>query len=316
MQGQQRTQMSFGDMDAARQVSPEHFLVKVEELVDWEPFVPVLGSLYSHTGRPSHPPLVMFKMLLLGQWYGLSDVEVEDACRDRLSFMRFLGAGLGDPIPDQSVLVRFRQRLLADRAARMLFDRVLEQLATRGLLIRRGTLIDATIVQSARKPPTKGGKDTSDDEAGWTVKRGETTHGYKAHVAADEESGIVRDAILTPANVHDSQVADDLIQFDEQAVYADKAYDSEARRQLLKAHGIGDGILHKGRRNRPLTEAQVQVNKANGTIRSGIEKWFGDWKERRGYRRCRYVGLKRNQLHLMLLAMAHNLRRMVVLSTA
>jgi IS5 family transposase len=316
MQGQQRTQLSFGDLDAARHVSPEHFLVKVNELVDWQPFVPVLGSLYSHTGRPSHPPLVMFKMLLLGQWYGLSDVEVEDACRDRLSFMRFLGVGLGDPIPDQSVLVRFRQRLLADRAARMLFDRVLEQLAAKGMLIRRGTLIDATIVQSARKPPSKGGKDSSDHEAGWTVKRGETTHGYKAHVAADEESGIVREAILTPANVHDSQVADDLIQFDEQAVYADKAYDSEARRQLLKDHGIADGILHKGRRNRPLTDAQVQVNKANSAIRSGIEKWFGDWKERRGYRRCRYLGLEMNQLHLTLLAMAHNLRRMVVLSTA
>jgi IS5 family transposase len=297
MQGQQRVQMSFGDMDAARHVSPEHFLVKVDELVDWQPFVPVLGSLYSHTGRPSHPPLVMFKMLLLGQWYGLSDVEVEVACRDRLSFMRFLGVGLGDAIPDQSILVRFRQRLLADRAARMLFDRVLEQLAVKGMIVRRGTLIDATIVQSARKPPTKGSKDTSDHDAGWTVKRGVTTHGYKAHVAADEESGIVRDAILTSANVHDSQVADDLIQFDEQAVYADKAYDSEARRQLLKDNGIGDGILHKGRRNKPLTEQQVQVNKANGAIRSGVEKWFGDWKERRGYRRCRYVGLKMNQLH-------------------
>lgn len=316
MQGQQRVQMSFGDLDAVRQVSPEHFLVKVDELVDWQPFVPVLGSLYSHTGRPSHPPLVMFKMLLLGQWYGLSDVEVESACRDRLSFMRFLGVGLGDAIPDQSVLVRFRQRLLADRAARMLFDRVLEQLERRGMIIRRGTLIDATIVQSARKPPTKGSKDTSDAEAGWTVKRGVTTHGYKAHVATDEESGLVREAILTPASVHDSQVADDLIQFDEQAVYADKAYDSEARRQLLKDHDIGDGILYRGRRNRPLTEAQLQTNKANSPIRSGIEKWFGDWKERRGYRRCRYVGLRMNQLHLTLLAMAHNLRRMVVLSTA
>ena len=316
MQGHQRMQMGFGDLDVARHVSPEHFLVKVDELVDWQSFVPVLGSLYSHTGRPSHPPLVMFKMLLLGQWYGLSDVEVEAACRDRLSFMRFLGVGLGDAIPDQSVLVRFRQRLLGDRAARMLFDRVLEQLAVKGLLIRRGTLIDATIVQSARKPPTKGDKDTSDHDAGWTVKRGVTTHGYKAHVAADEESGIVREAILTPANVHDSQVADELIQFDEQAVYADKAYDSEARRQLLKDHGIGDGILHKGRRNRPLTEEQMAHNKAASPIRSGIEKWFGDWKERRGYRRCRYVGLAMNRLHLMLLVMAHNLRRMVVLSTA
>lgn len=316
MQGQERKQMGFGDMDAQRHVSPEHFLVKVDELVDWQPFVPILGSLYSHTGRPSHPPLVMFKMLLLGQWYGLSDVEVESASQDRLSFMRFLGVSLGDSIPEQSVLVRFRQRLLGNRAARMLFDRVLEQLAGRGLLIRRGTLIDATIVQSARKPPSKGSKDISDHDADWAVKRGVTTHGYKAHIAADEESGIVREAILTPGNVHDSQVADDLIQFDEQVVYADKAYDSEARRQLLAEHGIGDGILHKGRRNKPLTEEQRAHNKTASPIRSGVEKWFGDWKERRGYRRCRYVGLAMNQLHLMLLAMAHNLRRMVVLSTA
>ena len=156
MRGEQSGQVGFGDDLIAGRVPSDHWLMQLERLVDWKAFDPVLGSLYSHTGRPSHPPRVMFKMLLLEQWFNLSDSEVEMQSRMRIDFLCFLGLSLADPVPDATALVRFRQRLLADRGGKMLFDRVIEQLAARNMIVRRGTLIDATIVESARSAPPKG----------------------------------------------------------------------------------------------------------------------------------------------------------------
>jgi len=314
MRGEQSGQVGFGDDLIAGRVPADHWLMQLDRLVDWKAFDPVLGSLYSHTGRPSHPPRVMFKMLLLEQWFNLSDSEVEMQSRMRIDFLCFLGLSLADPVPDATALVRFRQRLLGDRAGKMLFDRVIEQLAARNMIVRRGTLIDATIVESARSAPPKGGGGSADQEAGWAVKRGTATHGYKAHASVDADSDIVRCIVTTAGNVHDSAVADDLVIGDETAVYADKAYCDEGRRQRLKAEGIAPRILYKGRRNAPLTRYRISLNKRWSAVRSQVERVFADWKVRRSLNRCRYVGLEKNHLHFTLLAMAHNLRRMMVMA--
>ena len=146
------------------------------------------------------------------------------------------------------------------------------------------------------------------------MKGGNATHGYKAHAAVDAESDIVRCVITTPGNVHDSAVADELVSGDEVAVYADKAYCDEGRRNRLRAEGIAPRILYKGRRNAPLTAYQRTINKRWSVVRSQVERIFADWKVRRSLSRCRYVGLMKNHLHITLLAMAHNLRRMFVLA--
>jgi IS5 family transposase len=228
----------------------------------------------------------MFKMLLLEQWFNLSDNEVEMQSRMRIDFLCFLGLSLIDPVPDATALVRFRQRLLADQVGKMLFDQVIDQLAARNMIVRKGTLIDATIVESARTAPPRGGSGSSDMDAGWAVKRGTATHGYKAHTAVDAESDIVRCIATTPGNVHDSTVAD----------------------------GIAPRILYKGRRNAPLTRYRISINKRWSAVRSQVERVFADWKVRRSLKRCRYVGLEKNHLHFTLMAMAHNLRRMMVMT--
>ncbi|GAB6068743.1 hypothetical protein JCM13664_20640 [Methylothermus subterraneus] len=105
-------QIGFGDDLLAGRVLSEHWLLKIERLIDGSAFEWPLGSLYSHTGRPSHPPLVMFKMLLLEQWFNLSDAEVEAQTRVRIDFLCFLGLTLTDPVPDETARVRFRQRLI------------------------------------------------------------------------------------------------------------------------------------------------------------------------------------------------------------
>ncbi|MFN3545831.1 MAG: transposase, partial [Thiobacillus sp.] len=144
-------QKSFGDEALDLHVSDSHFLLKVDRLVDWSAFDTHWPGLYGTTGKPSHDPLVCFKMLLIEQWYNLSDPECEAQCADRLSFRRFLGLSLSDPVPDETVLVRFRKRLLKANLAEPLFAAVLAQIEAAGVLVRRGTLIDATIVRSARK---------------------------------------------------------------------------------------------------------------------------------------------------------------------
>ena len=307
-------QKSFGDEALHLHVSDSHFLVKVDRLVDWVAFDTYWPRLYSAVGKPSADPLVCFNMLPLEQWYALSDPQCEAQCADRLSFRRFLGLSLTDTIPDETVLVRFRKRLLKAGIAEELFASVLAQVEAAGVLIKCGTLVDATIVQSARKSPPKG-ESGGDTEASWAVKNGKAVaHGFKAHIAVDENSEIVRAIATTTGSVHDSTPADKLIdQSPAKAVYADAAYCDGSRRKRLRAQGIFARIRFNPR-NGELTSRQEALNYRWSKVRAKVEHVFADWKERRSLQRCRYVGLKRNALHFTLLAIAHNLRRWSVLA--
>ena len=319
MRGRMVPQIGFGDHVLWSRVPEDHFLVRVDSAIDWKPIDGVLGTLYSHTGRPSHPPLVLFKMLLLEVWFNLSDPAVEAQVRDRLSFMRFVGLGLNDAVPDETTLVRFRQRLAKAKLDVWLLEEVNEQLEAAGLIVKRGTLIDATVVASARKSPPKddAAKDTSDPEAGWSAKDPKKpVHGYKAHIAVDEGSTLIRQVEATAANVHDSQVAEELVQWDEQAVYADKAYDSDTLRRELKQRGIEDGIMRRKKPKQQLSEEDRAHNKRCSKVRAEVERPFAWWKELFGIKRCRYVGLAANRVHFNLLAIAYNLKRMLSLKVA
>ena len=230
-------------------------LEHIDRSVDWEPFRHIVADVYaSKRGRPSYPPLAMVKALLLQQWYELSDVALEEALNDRFSFRRFMGLGLEDGTPDHSTVSRFRTALGAERAG-ALFAELGRQLDARGLVMRQGTLVDATVVAAQVKPPPleagRGAKHPLDPDASWTqTHRGSRSHfGFKAHVAVDEGTGIVRAAVLTPAHVYESEVADALIGWDEQAVYADKAYESKERRKRLRERGINDRIMHRSHKH-------------------------------------------------------------------
>ena len=207
-----------------------------------------------------------------------------------------------------------------------MFDEVNRQLERRGLMVKRGTLIDASLVAASVKPPrdgesTPGQGSELDPDADWTRRKGGgggAHFGYKAHVAVDQGSGLIRRALLTSAKVNDSEVADALICGDEQTVYADKAYDSNARRELLAAMGIGDGIMRRARwgtARRPDPEL-VARNSSLSPIRSAVERSFAAMKQWYGYRRVRYRGLARNGLQLHMMCIALNLRRALVLGAA
>ena len=153
-----------------------------------------------------------------------------------------------------------------------------------------------------------------DPAAGWTKKNRKSHFGYKAHMAVDEGSEIIRTAILTSADLHDSQPAAHLIRGDEHAVYGDKACASQGLRDRLAEVGINDGLMYKAARNTPLKPWQSWFNKVVAVIRAAVERRFAIMKRGHGFRRVRYIGLVRNACHLHLLCTAINLKRALALA--
>jgi len=310
-------QMSLADGLVNQRAGRNDWLGEIDKMIDWPAISVVLSRIYSSDeGRPSYPVLTLVRLLLLQQWYCLSDPGLEEAVDDRLSFRRFAGLPLDEGVPDHSTIWRFRQELERQGLSEALFAEINRQLDGKGLIIRKGTLIDATIVKAAVKPPSfqEGTVSERDPEAGWTQKNGESHFGYKAHIGVDQESGLIRDAILTSADLHDSMVGASLVQGDEAAVYADKGYDSQKFRDALAKAGIKDGVMHKARRNAPLKNWQKWFNKAVSPIRSGVERGFAIMKRYYGYRQVRYIGLARNRCHLNLMCAAINLRRAIAVA--
>ena len=236
-------------------------LERIDDAVDWGRFGGLVAGVYSACeGRPSYPPLTMVKVLLLEQWYNLSDPQMEEALGDRISFRRFVGLGLQDETPDHSTISRFRAILTERGVGEGLMEELNRQLEEKGLMVKAGTLMDATLVESQGRRVSKR-EEATDKDAAWARKGGRHYYGYKVHVGVDEGSGLIRKAVLTPANINDTEVADELIMGDEMAVYADRAYDTHARRQRLKSMGIGDRIMKRGNKHHP----EVSEEDRNGT---------------------------------------------------
>jgi len=288
-------------------------LERIVQAFDWGAVERLVSGVYSaRSGRPSWPPLMLVKALLLQQWYGLSDPGLEEALGDRLSFRRFVGLGLDEGSPDHSTLSRFRKALRERGLDRELFDEIERQLGAKGLLVKTGTLMDATLVEAAVRKPVSpaGSRSKTDPDADWTRKGGKSYFGYKAHVGVDEGSGLIRRAELTSAKINDSEIADALVCGDERAVYADKAYELKERRRRLKAARIKDRIMHRSHKHQQgLPHWQAVRNRLISPIRSAVERVFGTWKRSYGYRRVRYRGLEANFLQLRLLCIAFNLRK-------
>ena len=325
-------QLSLADRLISDTVPGNAFLERVGALVDWHAVEAALAPLRAGTmGAPAYPASMLFKALLLQQWYGLSDVGLEEALGDRLSFRRFCGVPLDHKMPDHSTLWRFRERLSRSGLAAVAFTCVTEQIERAGLILKKGTLIDASLVPAAvNKPAPPRGKlpadadgrpaskllrSALDPDAAWTKKEGRRHFGYKAHVALDMGSRIVRRLAFTPANVNETSCADALICGDEHAVYADKAYDSKARRAALKARGIRNGIMRRwhwawAARSR----WEDRRNKLIARRRAPIEPLFALLKNVYRFVRARYRGLPRNSAALHLAATAMNLRRWTMMA--
>ena len=297
-------------------------LERIADEFDWDRFGSLVEGIYSSgEGRPSYPPLTMVKVLLLEQWYNLSDPQMEEALSDRISFRRFVGLGLEEDTPDHSTISRFRSELVGRGLSEKLFEELSCQLDERGLIVKEGTLMDATLVESGvRRPPLsegRGVKSKKDPDADWTFSgRGRRSHfGYKVHVGVDAGTGLVRRAKFTSAKVYESEVADALVSGDERAVYADRAYESGRRRRWLRSLGIKDRIMHRSRKHQSeLPHWQKRRNELISPRRELVEKVFGTLKRSYGYSRVRYRGLGPNAVEMWFKLMAYNFRKAVRLT--
>ena len=291
-------------------------LDKVNRLVDWKPFEIRLNRIYSSpSGRPSHPVLLLFKCLLLQAWYNLSDYALEEVLDDRLSFRRFVDLSVSEKAPDHSVFSRFRDQLIQHKIHGQLFNELDRQLEDRGLILKKGTLVDATVIEAAPKKPNQnedgtGGKSPEDPDADWTKKGGKYMFGYKAHVGVDQGSELIRRVAMTPAHVHDGEMLGQVLSGDELWAFADKAYDSAKNHKILQEKNVENGILMKGTIKRKLSGVEKMCNRILSKLRCPVERVFGTLKRSYRYSRARYLGLRKNSFHLTVMSMAYNLRRM------
>ena len=288
-------------------------LERLSSLVKWYRFEKLLAHLRDEAspGRPGYPVLVLFRALLLQSLYGLSERELEEALGDRLSFKRFVGLSLEDAAPDHTVLNRFRNQLIEQELLEKLFGELDRQLENAGVILKRGTMLDATLIQAVSTPP-KEDQPSNDPDARFAKRQGKSgwTFGYKAHVGVDEGSGLIRTVLTTPANINDTTPADDLIRGDEAAVWADAAYDTHARRARLKAEGKKPRIARRPNKHHPELPARLKrYNRLIARRRAQVETTFATLKRRMRLTCIRYVGLIKASAQVQLAAIAFNMRR-------
>jgi IS5 family transposase len=288
-------------------------LDRLAGLVKWYRFEKLIGHLRDEEspGRPGYPVLVLFRAVLLQSLYGLSERELEEALGDRLSFKRFVGLSLEDATPDHTVLNRFRNQLVEQGLLEKLFGELDRQLENAGVILKRGTMLDATLIQAVSAPP-KEDRPSNDPDARFTKRQGKSgsTFGYKAHVGVDEGSGLIRAVLTTPANVNDTTPADVLIRGDEAVVWADAAYDTHARRARLKAEGKKPRIARRPNRHHPELPPRLKhYNLLIARRRAAVETTFATLKRRMRLTCIRYVGLIKASGQILLASIAFNMRR-------
>lgn len=307
----------LGWLDGAlsqRQERRRDVLGEIHGLVDWVPLERLLDGIHrSEKGEAAYPPLMMFKVLLLQRWHGLSDPGMEAALFDRMSFLRFVGLSAEDETPDHVTIWRFRELLGKLQLIEPLFAELSRQFDARGVLVKQGTLVDASLVPSAARRPRvdedKISPTDPDARFGANNERGRYTFGYKMHIAVDAGSAVIRSWRLTPANVQEVTVAPGLLPVDAGTVYADRGYDSAAFHAELAARGFEDGIMRRARINQPLSPPQIEHNHALSLVRRAVEPVFGTLKRSYGFYRMRYFSARRNAVAFALACIAFNLRR-------
>lgn len=316
-------------------------ILKLRDLIDWESFRPLMEELtgyatrdWSRGGKPPFDPVFMLKVLVLQKYHGLSDDATEEQIFDRTSFKNFLGLRIGDELPDAKTIWDFKQRIEVDsrEGSRKLFEAFGQTLENQGLVAREGSIIDASFVDAPRQRNTRdqnqrikngerpGEFDENpavgrqkDTEARWTKKNQETHYGWKNHAKVDAKNKLIIKSETTPANVHDSQVFEGLLDEKDNAVLADSAYHSEQHEAFLLKIDAQEFLMRKAARNHPLPAEEVERNHRVSRIRVRVEHVFARMSQM-GAHVCRSIGLKRAKSHNHLSNLVYNMDRYAFLA--
>ena len=280
----------------------EKFLARMEALIPWAQLLAVIEPFYPK-GQRGRPPLGLERMLrvyFLQQWYGLADEALEDALYDSQALQHFARIDLcAEGVPDATTLLKFRRLLETHDLCRGLFKAINTDLAARGLLLREGTLVDATLI--AAPPSTKNQEKQRDPEMHQTKKGNQWYFGMKAHIGADRDSKLVHTVVVTAANVADITKTAELLHGQEQQVHADAGYTGVEKRAEIVAleRKIDWQIAGKRGQIKAMAEGAEKetrkaVEKAKSSVRAFVEHPFHIVKNLFGHRKARYRGLAKN----------------------
>ena len=288
----------------------EQFLAEMDAVVPWGRFLRLIEPHYpkagSKGGRPPMPLETMLRIYFLQNWYALSDPMAEETLYDSEAMRRFVGIELGDDrIPDETTILNFRHLLERHGLTEATFTDVNIHLADKGITLRAGTLIDATIIDAPSS--TKNKARARDPEMSSTKKGNDWYFGMKAHIGVDLDSGTVHSLDTTTGSVHDSQVWDELLHGDEASVWADKGYVSAEREEAFRGPNKFWGVMRKAPKGGDLHLIDAQINRIIAVVRAKVEHPFRVLKRQFGYMKTPYRGLAKNRAQLFTLFALGNL---------
>jgi IS5 family transposase len=286
----------------------ERFLEEMNQAIPWEELLQVVREHYPKAGNGRQPMLLerMLRIYFMQQWYGLSDPGMEDALYDSESMRRFADIDLEvDVVPDETTILNFRHLLERHNLTKKIFEKTQRYLTGKGLLLREGTIVDATIINAPSS--TKNRDNTRDKEMRQTKKGNQWNFGMKAHVGTDTGRGLAHSVVVTDAAVHDSRVMDELLHGEEAVVYGDKAYANEGKSNEYEAKGIEWCINRKANRGQQLTPEDIDRNHRQSQIRAKGEHAFRVVKHLWHYQKVRYKGLYKNAAQVFSLFALANL---------
>jgi transposase, IS5 family len=286
----------------------EKFLQEMDQVIPWKDLIQIIEKHYPKAGNGRQPmPLeMMLRIYFMQQWYGLSDPAMEDGLYDSEAMRRFAGVDIAvDVIPDETTILHFRHLLEKHDLTRKIFEKTQHYLTEKGLLLREGTIVDATIINAPSS--TKNRDNSRDKEMKQTKKGNQWYFGMKAHVGTDSHTGLAHTIVVTDAGVHDSQVMDELLHGEEQAVYGDKAYTSKKKRKEYEARGVKWCVKRKACRHHQLTPDDLEYNHQQGRVRAKGEHAFLVVKHLWHYTKVRYKGLYKNAAQVFSLFALANL---------
>jgi len=317
-------------------------LEKLSSHIDFEYFRKPLEAVLakrsdkSQGGRPAYDVVLMFKILILQRYYNVSDDAMEYAILDRLSFMRFLGLGINNSVPDSKTIWLFRDTLTRLELIDQLFCTLDKQLDKDGIIVHKGKIIDASIVEVPiqRNSRQENGElkkgnipqgwnenkeRQKDTDAQWTRKNFQNYFGYKNHIKVDSKTKLITDYRVTTANIADKHVVDGLLDKKEdsgQPLYGDSAYRSAELEELYEKKKIISKVNTKGYRHKAITSKQRMKNKKQSRIRARVEHVFGFMQNSMNGIFLKYRSYMRNRTGIALMNLTYNLFRLVQINVA
>ena len=307
------SQMSFGDAEYAgkrKKTRREVFLEEMNQVVPWKSLVELIEGVYPIAGRGRHPyPLeTMLRVHVMQNWFALSDPAMEEALYEVTPMRVFAGLTLTKAIPDETTILNFRHRLKEYELAPEILKRVNAYLTRKGLMLKRGSIVDATIIPAPSS--TKNIEGERDPEMHQTKKGNQWHFGMKAHIGVDADSGLVHTVATTPANEADVEVVHELLHGKEKVVHADSGYTGAQKRvdrknlewQIAAKRGKIKA-MPEGREKRKLE----RIEKRKASVRAKVEHPFRAIKRQFGLMKVRFRGLAKNTAQLITLFALSNL---------